>query len=101
MVFIKEKKEDNYFLYIPKIKHENWEIRNDRVYLIFHHDKAIEKLIRWLFKKPYISDIELDELGSKIWLNIDGKKTVYELAKKTKTCMAKNLTLHIKDLLYF
>lgn len=92
---------DIYLLYIPRIKHKNWEIRNNRIYLIFHHDNTIEKLIRWLFKKTYVSDLELDELGSKIWPFIDGIKTVYEIAKKMRNCMEKNLTLHTKDLRYF
>jgi hypothetical protein len=35
-----------------------------------------------VIKKTSISYIELDELGSKTWLFIDGKKTVYEIAKK-------------------
>jgi hypothetical protein len=81
---MKEKKEDNYLLYIPRIKHKIWEIRNDKICLIFQHDKVIERLIRWLFKKPYISDIELDDIGSKVWGFIDGKRTVYEIAKKNQ-----------------
>lgn len=74
--------QDNFMLYIPKKKHETWEIRKGKVYLIFYHNKPTEKLIRWLFKKPYVSDIALDDLGSAVWLFIDGKNTVYEIGKK-------------------
>ncbi len=77
----KKNKEDNFLLYIPKIKHEEWEERKGKVYLIFHHDKDIEKFIRWLFKKSTVSDMELDKRGSAVWKLIDGKKNIYEIAK--------------------
>ena len=98
---MKDKKEDNYFLYVPRIKQKYWEIRNDRVYLIFHHDKLIEKIVSWLFKKPYTSDIELDELGSKVWLYIDGKRTIYEIAKKNEELYGKKFDPSYKRLILF
>ena len=75
-------KQDNFLLYVPKKKHNTWEIRKGKVYLIFYHTKLIEKFVRWLVKKSNISDIALDELGSTIWILIDGKATVYEIGKK-------------------
>jgi hypothetical protein len=75
-------KEDNFLLYIPKIKHEVWEVRDDKVYLVFHHDRIIEKFIRWLVKKPNISDMQLDEIGSEVWKCIDGQKSVYEIGQE-------------------
>ncbi len=74
-------KEDNFLLYIPKKKHEVWELRNGKVYLMFHHDRIIEKFIRWLVKKPNISDMQLDEIGSEVWQRIDGQKTVYDIGQ--------------------
>ena len=75
-------KQDNFLLYVPKKKHETWEIRENKVYLIFYHNKAIERFVRWLVRKPNVSDMVLDELGSKVWLLIDGKTTVYDIGKK-------------------
>lgn len=69
-------------LYIPKKKHDQWEVRKGKVYLIFNHDKAIERLARWLVKKPNISDMELDEMGSSVWLMIDDKKSVYDIGQE-------------------
>lgn len=77
-----ETKGDNFLLYVPKKKHVEYEVRNHRVFLIFHHTKPIEKLLRWLVKKPYISDVELDEIGSEIWKLIDGNTSVYEIGQK-------------------
>lgn len=80
----KETKDDNFLLYIPKLKHTAWEKRNNKVLLIFYHNKSIEKFVRWLVKKPYVSDIELDEMGSVVWQQIDGKQTVFEIGEKLK-----------------
>jgi hypothetical protein len=78
----KKEKDDNFLLYIPRKKHDNWEIRKGRVWLIFNHDKAVEKFMRWLVKKPTISDVELDAIGSSVWKYIDGEATVYDIGQK-------------------
>lgn len=77
----KNKKEDNFLMYIPKKKHETFEVNKGIVKLIFYHDKFAEKLIRWLVKKPFVSDMELDKVGSKVWLLIDGKSSVYDIGQ--------------------
>jgi len=73
---------DNFMLYIPQKKHKEWKLKNKKVYLIFHHDRFAEKLVRWLVRKPYVSDIELDELGSATWQLIDGKSSIHDIALK-------------------
>ncbi len=57
-MFNNSKKQENFLLYIPVKKHKAFEEKNNRVYLIFHHDKLIEKIARKLFKKPAITDID-------------------------------------------
>lgn len=76
------KKEDNFLLYVPEKKHTNWEVKNGKVYLVFYHNKTIERFMRWLVKKPNVSDVELDDLGSAVWTAIDGKASVYEIGEK-------------------
>lgn len=78
----KNDKADNFLLYIPRKKHDNWEIRKGKVCLIFSHDKAVERFMRWLVKKPTVSDVELDAIGSSVWKYIDGKATVYDIGQK-------------------
>lgn len=80
----KSNSDDNFLLYIPKLKHTAWETQNGKVKLIFYHNKAIERFLRWLVKKPYVSDIELDEMGSAVWQQIDGKQTVFNIGGKLK-----------------
>lgn len=78
------KNQDNFLLYIPIKKHFEYEVKNGYVYLIFRHDKAIEKFLRRLLKKSTVSDIKLDDLGTFVWQSIDGKKNVYEIGEDLK-----------------
>ncbi len=80
----KNNSDDNFLLYIPKQNHTAWETQNGKIKLIFYHNKAIERFIRWLVKKPYVSDVELDEMGSAVWQQIDGKQTVFDIGEKLK-----------------
>lgn len=77
----KKQKEDNFLLYIPKRRQITWKEKEGRVYLIFHHDKIAERFVRWLVKKPYVSDMELDSLGSSAWKLIDGNNSVYGIGQ--------------------
>lgn len=72
---------DNFLLYIPIIKHDLYEVRKGNVYLIFIHDKPLEKVLRWLVKKPYKSEVQLDIIGSEVWLLIDGKSNIHDIGR--------------------
>lgn len=78
----KKQKEDNFLLYIPKRKEIAWEEKDGKVYLVFQHEKVAEKFMRWLVKKPYISDLELDNLGSSTWKLIDGNNSVFGIGQR-------------------
>lgn len=78
---MKTNENDNFLLYVPMRKHDNWERRNGRVVLIFYHDKPIEKFFRWLVGKSNITDMELDDMGSIVWENIDNKNNIYEIGQ--------------------
>lgn len=79
-----KKKSDNFLLYVPKKKHTTWEERKGKVFLIFHHDKLIERFMRWLVKKPTVTDIELDDMASFVWKLIDGQKTMGQIMDKMR-----------------
>ena len=76
----KERSEENFLLFRPLRKIEHWEVNDEKVKLIFEHNKPIEKFTRRLIKKSKFSDIELDEMGSMVWKLCDGNKTVYDIA---------------------
>ncbi len=76
----KEKSQENFLMYRPLRKIEQWSVSDKKVKLFFTHNKPAEKFVRWLIKKPKINDIELDEMGSMVWQLCDGTKTVYDIA---------------------
>lgn len=80
----KSVKDENFLLYVPIKKHKTYEERKGRIFLVFHHDKLVEKLASKLFKKPRVSDLELDELGSAVWKLIDGRRTVLQITEEMK-----------------
>jgi hypothetical protein len=102
MKFKEKKVQDNFLQYIPKIKHNTWEVRGEKVYLIFHHDKVVEKFLRWLVKKPYVSDIELDDLGSRVWQLVDGKSSIIQIGEEiVKQCGKSSEPIYEKLTMYF
>ncbi len=76
----KNKEKDNFLLYIPEIKHREFEIQDGKVILYFQHNKLIERFARWLVKKSNNSDITLDDQGSTVWILIDGNRNIYDIA---------------------
>ena len=81
---MKKGKEDNFLNYIPIRKHDKFEEKDGKVKLIISHNKIPEIILRWLVKKSKVSDVEFDELGSTVWLLIDGKNTVQDIGLKVK-----------------
>ncbi|AGA66662.1 PqqD family peptide modification chaperone [Brachyspira pilosicoli] len=83
--FLKEEDKHNFVLYVPEIIHTNWKINdNGKVLLIFDVNNPITKIAAWLLKKKPNKDIEFDELCTSAWLNIDGEKCIFEIAKIQK-----------------
>ena len=74
-------KKENYIDNIPKIN-KKWEILEDGIVEVTIENKGFyNTLAQKLFKKPRYSFIKLDEYGSCVWKQIDGKKTIYEIGK--------------------
>ena len=72
---------NNFLNYIPRIKHNNYKVENDIVKLVFQHNGPVERIVQFIFKKPRVTDLSFDELGSTAWLYIDGKRSVMEIGK--------------------
>ncbi len=81
----KEKNEKNFLDIIPKRNEKiRWtkEEKDGKTEVTLEIDNVgiINKIAQKLLKKPKVSYIHLDEMGSFIWQYIDGEKTVYEIA---------------------
>lgn len=75
------KKEKNYLDNIPKTN-KKWELTKDGVVEITVENKGMfHTIAQKVFKKPRYSFIKLDEYGSCVWQQIDGKKNIYEIGQ--------------------
>ena len=77
---------ENILLFIPDHQTKWQQTEQDRVVLLRPKFKLawLKKVILPRMKHPYFR-IHLDEFGSWVWLQIDGKKTVYEIGGALKT----------------
>lgn len=85
MAFLKkENKEDVNYLELTPLAHYEYERRNDGLINVLvpkFSNKILTKLIVPMLKSPYIR-ANMDELGTAVWLQIDGKTKVYQIASK-------------------
>lgn len=82
----KEKKAANYLDLIPVFAQaHHWEKGEDGMVTIYIENKGLMNLIaQKLFKKPRVSQVHLDEMGSFILPLIDGTRTVNDIAMCVK-----------------
>lgn len=102
---MKNKKEiKNYLDNIPvKNKKILWSAdENGNVTLEKENEGTINRIFQKLLKKPKKSYIHLDELGSLIWISIDGKKSILDFGKSVKEKSGeKSMLLYEKLARYF
>ena len=70
---------------IPKKQIERYSTDENGIVTLEQVNKGItNKVFQILFRKPKISYIHLDELGSFVWSLIDGKKTIFDYGEDVK-----------------
>lgn len=75
----------NYLEKKPKRVIESWSADENGVVTLEKENKGVfNKLAQVILKKPKISYIHLDEMGSFIWPLIDGETDIIELGEKVK-----------------
>ena len=75
-------KPKNFLDYVPR-RNKNYEYdvtKDGKVTVHIRWTGPYHKVASVLFKKPEVSHIDLDEMGSFVWQAMDGKKTVLELS---------------------
>lgn len=59
----------------------SWELQEDgTVAVTMPHNGLFDRLAQRFFRRPRYSRICLDELGSFIWMQIDGKRSIHEIS---------------------
>ena len=79
------KKNNNFLDYI--LKHSNkitWSQNDGLVTVDMYHKGFFHSIAQRFFKRPKVSHIALEKFGSFIWLQIDGAKTVGDIAGLVK-----------------
>lgn len=76
------KQTDNYLELKPKRNEKfSWSVDNEQVTLEIENKGVWNRLFQKLLKKPRISYVHLDEMGSFVWPLLDGEKTILEIGK--------------------
>lgn len=80
------KNEQNYLDFVPSIVPELvWKVDKDHMVVVDMQNTGFyNRLAQRFFHRPKVSHIKLDELGSFIWNQIDGKRTVYDISELVK-----------------
>lgn len=79
------KQKKNYLDFIPVISDRNtWDEENGKVTVHMLNKGFYHFIAQKFFHTPRVSHIALDEYGSFVWLSIDGKKTVGQIADLLK-----------------
>jgi len=78
------KDSSNFLEFIPVRADILWSEKEGIVTLEIENKGLFNRIAQKLFKKPEISYIHLDEMGSFIWPRLDGKLTVSELGELVK-----------------
>ena len=62
-----------------------WEADENGIVTLSRENKGIaNKIAQKLLRKPKVSYIHLDEIGSCVWKHTDGEKTIFEIADSVK-----------------
>lgn len=78
----KDKSNGNYLEKKPmRCENYAWSEKDGSVTLEIENKGVFNRIAQKIFKKPKISYVHLDEMGSFIWPLLDGKKTVGDLGK--------------------
>lgn len=93
---------DNVINYIPvtnkKIKTKEEE---NLVVLVRERNNFFDNFMNRIFSTPKELKIDLDELGSKAWLMIDGQSSIYDISKKIQENLDNNEDKLVDRLILF
>lgn len=83
MIQAMKNKNENYLDRIPKRNEEiSWKADGNGVVTLEIENKGVmNRICQKLFKKPKISYVHLDEMGSFVWPVIDGKTDLTQIGK--------------------
>ena len=80
------KKKENYLDYVPLVNPQNSWSEDEQGVVTIHmvHRGFYDRLAQKFFHTPRVSHIKLDEYGSFLWKELDGRRSVGQLAQRMK-----------------
>lgn len=86
-----KKKKENFMDYIPVCNPKfTWDVDEKGIVTVHVINSGIYNWIaQKVFKKPRVSHIKLDEYGSFVWLQMDGKRNIFDISKLVETQFGK------------
>lgn len=73
---------ENYLERCPmRASHFQWSEEEGKISLHIENKGVFNRIAQKLFKKPKVSHVHLDEMGSFIWPLLDGEKNIIELGQ--------------------
>ena len=79
------KKQENYLEKIPQKGDFKWTKDDEGIVTLEIENKGIfNRICQKLFKKPKISYVHLDKMGSFVWPIIDGEKSILDISEDVK-----------------
>ena len=88
----KKEKLENYLEKVPQLCPTLvWDTAEDGcVCLHIKNQGVFNRTAQWLFLRPKVSHIKLDEMGSFVWHHIDGKRDIIELGRMVEDMFGKD-----------
>lgn len=71
----------NFALFVPQIKNDNWRNEDGKVVLCIKTTNPVKKALSWMVKKNPMTLLDLDDRCSAAWIYIDGRRTIYDIAR--------------------
>lgn len=86
MALFNKKSKGNIYDMIPKKKEnvDSKKTEEEKTILIIKRKKWIDKIFQKIFNTPKKTTLDLDQLGSFVWKQCNGKKTIGDIAQKLK-----------------
>lgn len=99
----KKRQENNYLDYIPMRNPDfGWRVKdNGRVEVTVRNKGMFNRIAQIFFHRPRVSYIELDEYGSYLWQQIDGKADIHQLSLRMKEHFGKKAEPVVERLVQF
>lgn len=98
-----KKQKPNYLDFVPSCREGlRWSENEEGIIVLeIDHKGVYNKIAQKLFRKPKVSYISLDQYGTCVWKQIDGQKTVYDIAHAVEEQFQEQRDSHLQRIVKY